>query len=72
MGGRVAVVEVEAEQVAAAPPSPEGEELHCSWLSSRSSDGRNLFCCCRIMASFLRASSSSLSFRSISSWAAMI
>lgn len=45
---------------------------HCSWLSSRSSEGRNLYCCCRIMASFFLASSSSLSFRSISSWAAMI
>lgn len=41
-------------------------------LSSRSSLGRNLYCCCLICASFFLASSSSLSFRSISSWAAMI
>lgn len=41
-------------------------------LSSRSSLGRNLYCCCLIWASFLLASSSSLSFLSISSWAAMI
>lgn len=45
---------------------------HCSWPSSRSSEGRNLYCCCLIMASFFLASLSSLSFRSISSWAAMI
>lgn len=41
-------------------------------LSSRSSLGRNLYCCCLICASFFLASSSSLSFLSISSWAAMI
>lgn len=40
--------------------------------SSLSSLGRNLYCCCRIWASFFRASSSSRSFLSISSWAAMI
>ncbi|KAG7259776.1 hypothetical protein CRUP_001167 [Coryphaenoides rupestris] len=34
--------------------------------------GRNLYCCWRICASFFLASSSSLSFRNISSWAAMI
>lgn len=45
---------------------------HCSWLSSRSSEGRNLYCCCLIIASFFLASSSSLSLRNISSWAAMI
>lgn len=45
---------------------------HWSWQSSCSSEGRNLYRCCLIMASFFLASSSSLSFRSISSWAAMI
>ena len=40
--------------------------------SSLSSVGRNLYCCWRIWASFFLASSSSRSFFSISSWAAMI
>ena len=40
--------------------------------SSLSSLGKNLYCCCRIWASFFRASSNSRSFLSISSWAAMI